>query len=149
MRKIAFVAGIGVGYVLGARAGKQRYEQIKAQADKAWHNPQVQEKVTAAQETVKAKAPVVGQKAKEAAGTAASAAASTAKDAASSAKDAASSAKDSAKETAASAKDAAATAKDKANNVGNEDLPETIYRDKDGDLHADTSGFGPGGEKLP
>lgn len=30
--KILFIAGLGVGYVLGTRAGRERYEQIKAAA---------------------------------------------------------------------------------------------------------------------
>ncbi len=36
MGKISFLAGFAAGYVLGARAGEQRYEQIKLQAGKAW-----------------------------------------------------------------------------------------------------------------
>lgn len=28
MRKLVFVAGVAIGYVLGARAGRQRYEQL-------------------------------------------------------------------------------------------------------------------------
>lgn len=27
--KVAFVVGLGIGYVLGARAGRERYEQLK------------------------------------------------------------------------------------------------------------------------
>ena len=46
MGKISFLAGGVVGYVLGTRAGEKRYEQIKKQADKAWSNPAVQDKVT-------------------------------------------------------------------------------------------------------
>ena len=30
-----------------------------------------------------------------------------------------------------------------------EDLPDTIHRGTDGRLHADTTGFGPGPDKLP
>lgn len=40
--KIVFVAGVAVGYVLGARAGRRRYEQIKSAADRVWHTPVVQ-----------------------------------------------------------------------------------------------------------
>ncbi len=35
------VIGIGVGYVLGARAGRERYEQIKQTAKKAKNHPAV------------------------------------------------------------------------------------------------------------
>lgn len=34
--KIAFVVGLAVGYVFGTRAGRQRYEQIKAGARTVW-----------------------------------------------------------------------------------------------------------------
>lgn len=32
--KILFATGIAVGYVLGTRAGRERYEQIKKAADR-------------------------------------------------------------------------------------------------------------------
>nr|WP_255670314.1 hypothetical protein [Aeromicrobium wangtongii] len=35
----------GAGYVLGTRAGRERYEQIKSQATQMWHNPKVQDVV--------------------------------------------------------------------------------------------------------
>ncbi|WGD37649.1 hypothetical protein [Lysinibacter sp. HNR] len=40
--KIAFILGALLGYVLGARAGRKRYEQIKAGAEKVWNTPPVQ-----------------------------------------------------------------------------------------------------------
>lgn len=40
--KAALVVGLVAGYVLGARAGRERYEQIKAQAEKVWDRPAVQ-----------------------------------------------------------------------------------------------------------
>ncbi|MEB4615044.1 YtxH domain-containing protein [Leucobacter sp. M11] len=40
--KIAFVLGAGLGYVLGSRAGRERYEQIKAGATKLWNTAPVQ-----------------------------------------------------------------------------------------------------------
>jgi BRCT domain type II-containing protein len=43
--KAAFIVGTGVGYVLGTRAGRQRFEKIKAYSVRAWQNPQVQAKV--------------------------------------------------------------------------------------------------------
>lgn len=36
------VLGIGIGYVLGSRAGRERYEQIKRWASKAADHPAVQ-----------------------------------------------------------------------------------------------------------
>lgn len=41
--KLLFVTGIGVGYVLGTRAGRERYEQIRRTAQKVKENPTVQE----------------------------------------------------------------------------------------------------------
>lgn len=39
--KIAFVLGLAVGYVLGTRAGRERYEQIKRASQKLWDSPGV------------------------------------------------------------------------------------------------------------
>ncbi|GAB7005759.1 hypothetical protein JCM18899A_32320 [Nocardioides sp. AN3] len=39
--KLAVLAGVGVGYVLGAKAGRQRYEQIRTSATKLWQSPGV------------------------------------------------------------------------------------------------------------
>jgi hypothetical protein len=47
--KAALAAGLAVGYVLGTRDGRERYEQIKAQATKAWNNPKVQDTANKAQ----------------------------------------------------------------------------------------------------
>lgn len=47
--KILFVVGLGAGYVLGARAGRERYEQIRRAALNVWNQPAVQQGV----ETVK------------------------------------------------------------------------------------------------
>lgn len=44
--KIGLVVGLGVGYVLGTRAGHERYEQIKTQWLKVWNLDPVQEQVT-------------------------------------------------------------------------------------------------------
>ena len=41
--KTTFLAGFATGYVLGARAGRQRYEQIAAAARNFASNPKVQE----------------------------------------------------------------------------------------------------------
>lgn len=111
MARMSFLAGMAAGYVLGARAGKHRYEQIKSQASQLWSSPRTQKAVGQAKETVADKAPVVADK------------------------------------VTGAAKGAATNVKDKASR--GEDLPETIHRGDDGQLHADTSGFGPGGDKLP
>ena len=43
--KILFVVGLGVGYVLGTRAGRERYEQIRTAAQSVWNTPAVQQGV--------------------------------------------------------------------------------------------------------
>jgi hypothetical protein len=41
--KVMFIVGAGVGYVLGTRAGRAKYEQMVVQARKVWESPTVQE----------------------------------------------------------------------------------------------------------
>jgi hypothetical protein len=60
--KAALVVGMAAGYVLGTRDGRERYEQIKSQADRLWNDPKVQKNVAQAQDVVKDKAPVVQSK---------------------------------------------------------------------------------------
>lgn len=67
MGKIVTLGAVVVGYVLGARAGRERYEQIRTQAQRLWHNPKVQRRVSQAGEAVKEKAPLVKEKSAEAA----------------------------------------------------------------------------------
>lgn len=59
--KILFVAGLGVGYVLGTRAGRERYEWIKKSASKLWNDPRVQKQVDTAEAFVKDRAPDVAE----------------------------------------------------------------------------------------
>jgi len=56
MGKLSFLAGAAVGYVLGARAGRARYEQIRTQASRLWSSEPVQTRVGDAAELVKAQA---------------------------------------------------------------------------------------------
>lgn len=57
--KILIVTGLAVGYVLGARAGRERYEEIKRVAAKFWNDPRVQHQVENVEEFAKDKAPEV------------------------------------------------------------------------------------------
>lgn len=41
-----FIGGLAAGYVLGAAAGRERYEQIKSAAQKVLGNPKVQQTAT-------------------------------------------------------------------------------------------------------
>jgi hypothetical protein len=60
--KLIFVVGAGVGYVLGARAGRKSYDQIAAKASALWNDEKVQKTVNDVESFVKDKAPVVQQK---------------------------------------------------------------------------------------
>ncbi|WP_207455616.1 YtxH domain-containing protein [Desertivibrio insolitus] len=77
--KILLVVGLGVGYVLGARAGRERYEQIVSGAEKLWRDPRVQKQVSTAQTFAKEKGPEVAHAASEAAKTAGEKVSATAK----------------------------------------------------------------------
>jgi hypothetical protein len=59
MKKIALLAAAGVGYVLGTKAGRERYEQLRKTAQRVSHNPRVQEKAHHAAEVAREKAPEV------------------------------------------------------------------------------------------
>ncbi|MCS5497269.1 hypothetical protein NY547_08485 [Cnuibacter physcomitrellae] len=53
--KAIFVVGLATGYVLGTRAGRRRYEQIKSGAQKVWNTPVVQKGVGVAEEFASAR----------------------------------------------------------------------------------------------
>ncbi|MDJ0333635.1 YtxH domain-containing protein [Salinibacterium sp. G-O1] len=57
--KILLLVGMGIGYVLGARAGRESYNKIVKTADKFWNSPRVQKQVNTAEDFVKDKAPDV------------------------------------------------------------------------------------------
>lgn len=64
-KKITLLVFFVAGYVLGARAGRARYEQIAAMASRVKGNPTVQAAAGKAQETVAQQAPVVATAVKE------------------------------------------------------------------------------------
>jgi hypothetical protein len=43
LTRAAFLTGLGIGYVLGAKAGRERYEQIQRAFQAIRENPTVQE----------------------------------------------------------------------------------------------------------
>ncbi len=65
MKKLMLLGAGAVGYVLGARAGRERYDQIAEQAQKLRTNPKVQEKVDEAKHMAKDAAGTAVDKAKE------------------------------------------------------------------------------------
>ena len=68
MKKVSVLVVGAVGYVLGSRAGRERYEQIKRQATKAWNKPVVQDAAGNVEQVVKSTAADVGSKIADAAG---------------------------------------------------------------------------------
>lgn len=81
MRKLTILIAGAAGYVLGTRAGRERYEQLKGLAVRVKENPTVQEKTQQAVDTARAQAPVVKDKIAEAADAARSKAGSSPADA--------------------------------------------------------------------
>ncbi|PPB48812.1 hypothetical protein C4K88_13980 [Arthrobacter pityocampae] len=57
--KLVFAAGMAAGYVLGTRAGRESYEQLKTKAQELWENPKVKDTVASTTDTLKSKAPEV------------------------------------------------------------------------------------------
>ena len=56
MKKLLVLVAGGIGYVLGTRAGRERYEQIKNMATKVKEDPRVQDAAHQAADTAKAQA---------------------------------------------------------------------------------------------
>jgi hypothetical protein len=72
MKKLMLLAAVAAGYVLGARAGRARYEQIVRMVNQVRNDPRVQEKAHQAVDLAKDQAPVVAGKVTHAASAAAS-----------------------------------------------------------------------------
>jgi hypothetical protein len=62
MRKLTILLAGGIGYVLGARAGRERYEQIRRAATRVKQNPTVQSAASSAADAAREAAPVVKDK---------------------------------------------------------------------------------------
>jgi hypothetical protein len=59
--RLLFVAGAALGYVLGSRAGRARYEQIKSVTGKIWNSKGVQSQVHNAEAFIADKTPDVAE----------------------------------------------------------------------------------------
>ena len=62
MKKLLILVAGGIGYVLGTKAGRERYEQMRGTFNKVKDDPRVQEKTQQATELAKQKAPIVKDK---------------------------------------------------------------------------------------
>jgi uncharacterized protein YjbJ (UPF0337 family) len=65
MKKTQLLAAAAIGYVLGARAGRERYEQIKTGAQKVARDPRVQAAGHKAQDAVASQAAHAAEMAKD------------------------------------------------------------------------------------
>ena len=72
MKKLLLIGAAAAGYVLGTRAGRERYEQIKRQSSKVWNSEPVQHGVHEAEGAAKHAASAAGTKVADAASTAGS-----------------------------------------------------------------------------
>lgn len=70
IKRLPLLIAGGIGYVLGTKAGRERYDQIVGQFTKVKDDPRVQEKAHQAADLAKEKAPVVKEKLNEVADTA-------------------------------------------------------------------------------
>jgi len=77
LKKLMFLGAGAAGYVLGAKAGRERYEQIAEQAQKLRTNPTVQQKVDEAKHVAKDAAETATEKVRDRANGASSAPAGT------------------------------------------------------------------------
>ncbi len=72
MKKLLLIGAAAAGYVLGTKAGRERYEQIKTQSSKLWNSGPVQQGVHEAEGVAKQAASAAGAKVADAASTAGS-----------------------------------------------------------------------------
>src|SRR5215470_1989852 len=68
--RLVFFTGLGIGFVLGARAGRERYEQLRKLARKAADSPAVQQAAGALQAQAASYAKAAGGKVADRAGAA-------------------------------------------------------------------------------
>lgn len=63
--KLLFVAGAGLGYLLGTSRGRKDYERLRAQASRVWLDPRVQKLARQVRDTANENIPM-GEKVGEA-----------------------------------------------------------------------------------
>lgn len=123
--------GIAIGYVIGARAGRERYDQMKDKATELWESPRVTKARTSVEDYARAQGPILRDKAEAVAKATPGFVTTTAKEVTETAREVAESVKGTAKEFAetakTSAKDIAETAKGSAKDIA--DRASTSARD--------------------
>jgi hypothetical protein len=66
-RKFLFLVGLGAGYVLGTRAGREQYDKLVAQANKVWESPRVARARRDVEAYARQQAPIIAERAEAAA----------------------------------------------------------------------------------
>ena len=124
-RKLLFLTGLAIGYVVGARAGREKYDKLRAATERYWRDPRVTKVRSDVESYARTQAPIIRDRAGAAAKAAPGAIAGAAKDVADKtstlAKDVAdktsTTAKDVADKTTATAKSVAGRVTDAADDV--------------------------------
>jgi hypothetical protein len=60
MKRLILLIGVGIGYVLGSRAGREQYRKIRETATHAWQSPAVRSAAEKVEAFVDEKAPALG-----------------------------------------------------------------------------------------
>jgi hypothetical protein len=60
MKRLILLIGLGIGYVLGSKAGREQYRKIKDSASKTWQSPAVRSAAEKVEAFVDDKAPALG-----------------------------------------------------------------------------------------
>ncbi len=60
MKRLILLIGLGIGYVLGSKAGREQYRKIKTTASKTWQSPAVRSAAEKVETFVGEKAPSLG-----------------------------------------------------------------------------------------
>lgn len=150
IKRLAFVAGVGVGFVLGSASGRKSYESLRETALNTWNDPKVQEKVNQGAEWAKTEVPVVGNKIADSAQKTTEAVKEKAQEGADAAKDKAQAVKEKAQDsksnetpksgtaatTPKSVNDVSKNAAGNAAATTNSTLPKPVTTDKNVDLNA-------------
>lgn len=113
-RTLPLLVGLAIGYVLGARAGREKYDKLKATAGQYWQDPRVVKARTDVETYARTQAPIIRDRAETIAKDVAAKTSATAKDVASKT---AATAKDVADKTSTTAKNVAERVSDVADDV--------------------------------
>ncbi len=114
-----FILGIGiaVGYVVGARAGREHYDQMKGKATAVWESPRVTKARTSVEDYARTQGPILLDKAEAVAKATPGFVADKAKDVAENTREFAETARTTAKELAGTAKESAKELADRASST--------------------------------